>query len=117
MRKSGIGRHFHNASEENVYCLGGMAEFMIDGHTSRLRGPVGAPLRAGHSHGVYNLGGVPLQWMNTNVRVSAAASGPGAPGYSNVIDRLDTEVVLTNNENLQALPAARVICYSQRPKT
>jgi mannose-6-phosphate isomerase-like protein (cupin superfamily) len=80
MPKSGIGHHFHNASEEMFIVWGGQAEFTIDGHTSLLRGPVGAPLRAGHSHAVYNPGNVPLQWMNINVRLGAAAPGRGSAG-------------------------------------
>src|SRR5450631_4599603 len=71
--KSGIGHHFHNTNEEMFIVWGGEAVFTIDGRSSLLRGPVGAPLRAGHSHAVYNPGNVPLQWMNINFSVGPAA--------------------------------------------
>ena len=41
--KSGIGAHFHNQCEEMFVILDGEAEFTIDGHTSLLKGPAGAP--------------------------------------------------------------------------
>ena len=47
--------------------LDGEAQFTIDGHTSVLKGPAGAPARMGHSHAVYNPGATPVQWMNINV--------------------------------------------------
>jgi mannose-6-phosphate isomerase-like protein (cupin superfamily) len=78
--KSGIGHHFHNTNEEMFIVWGGEAVFTIDGRSSLLRGPVGAPLRAGHSHGVYNPGNVPLQWMNVNFRVGPPAAGRGGGG-------------------------------------
>jgi mannose-6-phosphate isomerase-like protein (cupin superfamily) len=76
MPKSGIGHHFHNANEEMFIVWGGDADFTVDGRTSRLRGPVGVPQRAGHSHAVYNPGNMPVEWMNINFRVSSS----GAPG-------------------------------------
>ena len=65
--KSGIGQHFHNECEEMFVILDGEAEFTIDGRTSVLKGPAGAPVRAGHSHALYNPTDRPLQWMNINV--------------------------------------------------
>jgi mannose-6-phosphate isomerase-like protein (cupin superfamily) len=65
--KSGIGQHFHNECEEMFVILDGEAEFTIDGRTSVLKGPAGAPVRAGHSHALYNPTDHPLQWMNINV--------------------------------------------------
>ena len=47
--------------------LDGEAQFTIDGRTSLLKGPAGAPSRMGHSHAVYNPGDRPVQWMNINV--------------------------------------------------
>jgi mannose-6-phosphate isomerase-like protein (cupin superfamily) len=65
--KSGIGAHFHNDCEEMFVILDGEAQFTIDGRTSVLKAPAGAPTQAGHSHGIYNATDKPLQWMNINV--------------------------------------------------
>jgi mannose-6-phosphate isomerase-like protein (cupin superfamily) len=47
--------------------LDGEAQFTIDGRTSVLKGPAGAPCRLGHSHAIYNATEKPVQWMNINV--------------------------------------------------
>ena len=47
--------------------LDGEAQFTIDGRTSLLKGPAGAPCRMGHSHAIYNPTDKPIQWMNINV--------------------------------------------------
>jgi len=65
--KGGVGHHFHNQCEEMFIILDGEAEFTIDGRTSRLKGPVGAPCRMGHSHAIYNPTDKMVQWMNINV--------------------------------------------------
>ncbi len=65
--KSGIGQHFHNYCEEMFVILDGEAQFTIDGRTSLLKGPAGAPARMGHSHAIYNATDKPVQWMNINV--------------------------------------------------
>src|SRR5438270_7727485 len=65
--KSGIGAHFHNQCEEMFVILDGEAQFTIDGRTSILKGPAGAPCRMGHSHAIYNATDKPVQWMNINV--------------------------------------------------
>jgi Cupin domain len=65
--KSGIGAHFHNNCEEMFVILDGEAQFTIDGRTSTLQGPAGAPVRMGHSHAIYNASDAPVQWMNINV--------------------------------------------------
>jgi mannose-6-phosphate isomerase-like protein (cupin superfamily) len=65
--KSGIGQHFHNYCEEMFVILDGEAQFTIDGRTSTLKGPAGAPARMGHSHAIYNATDKPVQWMNINV--------------------------------------------------
>ena len=41
--KSGIGHHFHNNCEEMFVILDGEAQFTVDGRTSLLKGPAGAP--------------------------------------------------------------------------
>src|SRR3954447_9352325 len=65
--KSGIGQHFHNYCEEMFVILDGEAQFTIDGRTSTLKGPAGAPARMGHSHAIYNPTDRPVEWMNINV--------------------------------------------------
>jgi mannose-6-phosphate isomerase-like protein (cupin superfamily) len=64
---SGIGHHFHNNCEEMFVILDGEAQFTVDGRTSLLKGPAGAPARMGHSHAIYNSTDKPVQWMNINV--------------------------------------------------
>src|SRR4051794_2531721 len=65
--KSGIGHHFHNDCEEMFVIFDGEAQFTIDGRTSLLKAPAGAPCRLGHSHAIYNPTDKPIQWMNINV--------------------------------------------------
>ena len=65
--KSGIGQHFHNAMEEMFVILNGEAQFTIDGRTSLIKGPAGAPCRIGHSHAIYNATDQPVEWMNVSV--------------------------------------------------
>ncbi|MCW5977717.1 MAG: cupin domain-containing protein [Bryobacteraceae bacterium] len=60
----GIGHHFHNQMEEMFVIFDGEAEFTIDGRTSRLQGPAGAPCRMTHSHAIYNHTDKPVEWMN-----------------------------------------------------
>lgn len=63
----GIGAHFHNQCEEMFIILDGEAQFSVDGRTSVLKGPAGAPARIGHSHAIYNSSDKTIQWMNINV--------------------------------------------------
>ncbi|MFN7921051.1 MAG: cupin domain-containing protein [Bryobacteraceae bacterium] len=63
----GIGHHFHNHMEEMFVIFDGEAQFTIDGRTSTLKGPAGAPCRMGHSHAIYNPTDKPVQWMNIAV--------------------------------------------------
>ena len=65
--KSGIGAHFHNQCEEMFVIFNGEAQFTVDGRTSVLKGPAGAPVRMGHSHAIYNHTDEPVEWMNINV--------------------------------------------------
>jgi mannose-6-phosphate isomerase-like protein (cupin superfamily) len=65
--KGGIGGHFHNNCEEMFVILNGEAQFTIDGRTSVLKGPAGAPVRMGHWHAIYNHTDQPVEWMNINV--------------------------------------------------
>lgn len=47
--------------------LDGEAQFTIDGRTSVVKGPAGAPVRMGHSHAIYNASDKPVEWINFNV--------------------------------------------------
>jgi mannose-6-phosphate isomerase-like protein (cupin superfamily) len=67
MPGGGVGHHFHNTVEEMFIVFDGQAEFTIDGHTSVLKGTVGAPCRMGHSHAIYNPSDKPVEFMNINV--------------------------------------------------
>jgi mannose-6-phosphate isomerase-like protein (cupin superfamily) len=67
---SGIGEHFHNHCEEMFVILSGEAEFTINGRTSLLKAPVGAPDRMGSAHAIYNSTDQPVEWMNINVGTS-----------------------------------------------
>jgi mannose-6-phosphate isomerase-like protein (cupin superfamily) len=63
----GIGHHFHNHMEEMFVIFDNEAEFTINGRTSRLAGPAGAPCRMGQSHAIYNPTNRPTEWMNIAV--------------------------------------------------
>jgi mannose-6-phosphate isomerase-like protein (cupin superfamily) len=67
MPGGGVGHHFHNTTEEMFIVFDGQAEFTIDGRTSVLKGTVGAPVRMGHSHAIYNPSDKPVEFMNINV--------------------------------------------------
>jgi mannose-6-phosphate isomerase-like protein (cupin superfamily) len=75
--KGGIGHHYHTRVEEMFVIFDNEAEFTIDGRTSRLEGPVGAPVRFDHSHAIYNSSDKPTQWMNFGVSaVKGLGTGP-----------------------------------------
>jgi mannose-6-phosphate isomerase-like protein (cupin superfamily) len=63
----GIGEHYHNYCEEMFVILDGEAQFTIDGRTSTLKGPAGAPARLGHAHGIYNASDKDVKNLNINV--------------------------------------------------
>ncbi|MEO6910504.1 MAG: cupin domain-containing protein [Edaphobacter sp.] len=67
MPGGGVGHHFHNNTEEMFIVFDGQAEFTVDGRTSVLKGTVGAPVRMGHSHAIYNPSDKPVEFMNINV--------------------------------------------------
>jgi mannose-6-phosphate isomerase-like protein (cupin superfamily) len=67
MPRGGVGHHFHNRCEEMFIIFGDEAQFTIDGRTSVLKGPAGAPCRMGHSHAIYNPSNKPVEFMNINV--------------------------------------------------
>lgn len=63
----GIGHHYHNQMEEMFVIFDNEAQFTIDGRTSVLKGPAGAPCRMGRSHAIYNASNRPTEWMNIAV--------------------------------------------------
>ena len=65
--RSGIGHHYHNQMEEMFVIFDNEAQFTIDGRTSLLQGPAGAPCRMGRSHAIYNPTDRPTEWMNIAV--------------------------------------------------
>lgn len=67
MPGGGVGHHFHNFCEEMFIIFGDEAQFTIDGRTSAVKGPAGAPCRMGHSHAIYNPSNKPVEFMNINV--------------------------------------------------
>ena len=67
----GVGHHFHNGNEEMFVIFDGEAEFTIDGRTSLLTAPAGAPVRLGHSHAIVNPTDRPIQFMNINVATTS----------------------------------------------
>lgn len=67
MPGGGVGHHFHNQCEEMFIVFDGEAEFTVDGRTSSLKGTMGAPVRMGHSHAIYNPSDHPVEFMNINV--------------------------------------------------
>lgn len=67
MPGGGVGHHFHNRCEEMFIILGDEAQFTIDGRTSVLKGPAGAPCVMGHSHAIYNPSNKPIEFLNINI--------------------------------------------------
>jgi mannose-6-phosphate isomerase-like protein (cupin superfamily) len=65
--KGGIGHHFHHTIEEMYVILDNEAEFTINGRTSTLKGPAGAPCKMGQSHAIYNSSDKPTEWINIAV--------------------------------------------------
>ncbi len=65
--KGGIGHHFHHTIEEMYVIFDNEAEFTINGRTSTLKGPAGAPCKMGQSHAIYNSSDKPTEWMNIAV--------------------------------------------------
>ena len=87
----GVGHHFHNTTEEMFVIFDGEAEFTVDGRTSLLKGTVGAPVRMGHSHAIYNPGKTPVEFMNINVS--------GVKGKYDAFDLDDARVGVPKDDN------------------
>jgi mannose-6-phosphate isomerase-like protein (cupin superfamily) len=101
--KSGIGHHFHNQCEEMFVIFDGEAQFTVDGRTSLLKGPSGAPCRMGHSHAIYNPTDKPVQWMNINVSAMKGTYDAFDLGDSRVDVQLDPIPVFMTMRLDQAL--------------
>ena len=68
MPGGGPAEHFHNTVEEMFTILNGEAQFTVDSHTSRIKGPGGAPQRMGHSHGRgFNPTDEVIQYINFDI--------------------------------------------------
>ena len=106
--KSGIGQHFHNDCEEMFVILDGEAEFTIDGRTSRLAGPAGAPDRKGHAHGIYNPTDKPVQWLNINVGMTKSYDNfdLGDPRTGAALDPVPQFITMRLDRNLLKPAAA-----------
>jgi mannose-6-phosphate isomerase-like protein (cupin superfamily) len=64
----GLGEHFHDNCEEMFVALEGPdAQFTINGHTSVLQTPAGAPDRMGSAHAFYNPTDQPILWLDYGV--------------------------------------------------
>ncbi len=87
--KSGIGQHFHHTIEEMFVILDGEAEFTINGHTSKIKGPAIVPCKMGNSHGIYNSSGKPIRWMNFAVSTYKGRGDNFDLGDTRVGARLD----------------------------
>jgi mannose-6-phosphate isomerase-like protein (cupin superfamily) len=109
----GIGHHYHNHMEEMFVIFDGEAEFTIDGRTSVLKGPAGAPCRMGRSHAIYNPGTKPVEWMNIAVGSMKGKYDASDLGDDRVGVSKDAKPVFINMRLDRALlrPAAGGVLY------
>ena len=63
----GIGNHFHHKIEEMYVIFDNEAEFTINGRTSAVKGPAGAPCKMGQAHAIYNPSDKTVDWVNIAV--------------------------------------------------
>ncbi len=94
--KGGIGHHYHNQMEEMFVIFDNEAQFTIDGRTSTLKGPAGAPCRMGRSHAIYNPTDKPTEWMNIAVGSSKLKYDASDLGDDRVDVALDAKPVFIN---------------------
>jgi mannose-6-phosphate isomerase-like protein (cupin superfamily)/heme-degrading monooxygenase HmoA len=87
--KGGIGQHFHHTIEEMYVILDGEAEFTVNGHTSRIKGPALVPCKKGDAHGIYNSSGKTIRWLNFAVSSTKARGDNFDLGDSLVRAKLD----------------------------
>jgi len=64
----GLGEHFHDNCEEMFMAIEGPdAQYTINGHTSEIKTPAGAPARMGSSHAFYNPSDKPILWLDWGI--------------------------------------------------
>lgn len=101
--KGGIGHHYHNHMEEMFVIFDNEAQFTIDGRTSQLQGPAGAPCRMGRSHAIYNPTDKPTEWMNIavgSIKGKYDASDLGDDRADVQLDRKPTFITLRLDRKL-----------------
>jgi mannose-6-phosphate isomerase-like protein (cupin superfamily) len=96
--KGGIGHHFHHTIEEMYVILNGEAEYTINGHTSKIKGPAIVPCKMGDAHAVYNTSGEPLRWLNFAVSTTKGRSDAFDLGDSRVGAALDPIPVFVSRQ-------------------
>jgi mannose-6-phosphate isomerase-like protein (cupin superfamily) len=65
---SGLGEHFHDNCEEMFMAIEGPdAQYTINGRTSVIKTPAGAPARMGSSHAFYNPSDQPILWLDWGI--------------------------------------------------
>lgn len=101
--KGGIGHHFHNQMEEMFVILTGEAEFTVDGRTSVLKAPAGAPCRMGRSHAIYNPSDKPVEWMNIAIGSTKGKYDAFDLGDDRVGAAIDAKPVFVNMQLDKAL--------------
>lgn len=101
--KGGIGHHFHNQMEEMFVIFTGEAQFTIDGRTSVLQAPAGAPCRMGRSHAIYNPSDKPVEWMNIAIGSTKGKYDAFDLGDDRVGAAIDPKPVFVNMQLDKAL--------------
>ncbi len=101
--KGGIGHHFHNQMEEMFVIFTGEAQFTIDGRTSILQAPAGAPCRMGRSHAIYNPSDKPVEWMNIAIGSTKGKYDAFDLGDDRVGVAIDAKPVFVNMQLDKAL--------------
>ena len=75
MPKSSIGEHLHRSMEEMYFIFDGNAEYTVNGKTSLLPARSCCACVMGDSHGIYNPGDRPLEWMNIGITQEKGTGG------------------------------------------
>ncbi|WP_111309124.1 cupin domain-containing protein [Confluentibacter sediminis] len=110
--KSGIGHHFHHNIEEMYVILNGEAEFTINGHTSKIKGPAIVPCKMGDAHAIYNTSGEPLKWLNFAVSLNKGKADNFDLGDTRVGAKLDPIPVFVSGRLEKEQAKANTRLYS-----
>ena len=90
--KSGIGEHAHRWMEEMYFVMdNNTAEFTVNGKTAELPGPCMVLCPMGSSHGIYNRGNRPVEFMNLGVTLKDRRYD--AVNFAKQDDLVDVELV------------------------